>query len=125
MKTTFTLMLALSLGLSSYAQANTPTYSPHQIDALQVTVRTALPASVVTIGDAIRWYVEPMGYYLLSKHPAPDSAAALLRQPVPQRAMMHRTMPLLHAVQLLIGESNTIIIDKKHKLITVQQGAAQ
>ncbi|CAK1958687.1 hypothetical protein VCRA2113O229_1600001 [Vibrio crassostreae] len=35
---------------------------------------------------------------------------------------MHRTMPVTHALQLLIGEGNSLIVDREHKLITFSKG---
>ncbi|HHY0571708.1 TPA: hypothetical protein ACVU5J_003941 [Vibrio parahaemolyticus] len=123
MKTLCKAMLLTSMCLSSAsALASEPVYSQNQIDALQVSVRTVFPDSVSTVGDAIRWYVEPLGYYVLTTHPAPTSAKAMLNRPIPEAAMIHRTMPVLHAIQLLIGQGNSIIVDKEHKLITVKQG---
>ncbi len=123
MKTFSKAVLLASVCLSSAsALTSEPAYSQNQIDALQVSVRTVFPDSISTVGDAIRWYVEPLGYYVLTTHPAPVSANALLSRPIPETAMSHRTMPVLHAIQLLIGQSNSIIVDKEHKLITVKQG---
>lgn len=116
------MLLASVCLASSSVLASEPTYSQNQVDALQVSVRTVFPDSVSTVGDAIRWYVEPLGYYVLSAHPAPISAKAMLDRPIPETAMIHRTMPVLHAIQLLIGQGNSIIVDKEHKLITVKQG---
>ncbi len=126
MKTFTQAMLLASVCLvSSSALASSPVDNQNPVNALQVSVRTVFPDSVSTIGDAIRWYVEPLGYYVLSDHPAPDSAKALLDRPIPEAAMIHRTMPVLHAIQLLIGSGNSIIVDKEHKLMTVKQGVSQ
>lgn len=102
--------------------AGTNTAFAKEVDTLQVSVRTVYPTTVNTVGDAVKWFVEPLGYYVLTDHPAPASAKALLAKPIPMEAMMHRTMPVLHAVQLLIGQNNTIIVDKKNRLITVSEG---
>ena len=113
-KTIYALMLALSAG-SHVAAAN-------EVDTLQVSVRTVYPAHVTTVHEAMQWFVEPLGYYVLTSHPAPETAQSILAKPIPQEAMMHRTMPVLHAIQLLIGRNNSIIVDKKNHLITVKEG---
>ncbi|MGD1336096.1 hypothetical protein ACP6H1_27260 [Vibrio harveyi] len=115
-------VLLFSLLFPLYSIAAPATYTQQQVNALQVTVRTVLPNNITNVGDAIRWYVEPLGYYVLTEHPAPVEANAMLNMPIPATAKLHRTMPVLHAIQLLIGRGNTIIVDKAHKLITVKKG---
>ncbi|CAH1237695.1 conserved exported protein of unknown function (plasmid) [Vibrio harveyi] len=93
-----------------------------EVDTLQVSVRTIYPPELSTVAQAVDWLIEPLGYYVITEYPAPDSAKTLLTQPIPPVAKMHRTMPVLHALQLLIGEDNTIIVDKKNRLITFSRG---
>lgn len=93
-----------------------------EVDTLQVSVRTIYPPELSTVAQAVDWLIEPLGYYVITEYPAPDSAKTLLSQPIPPVAKMHRTMPVLHALQLLIGEDNTIIVDKKNRLITFSRG---
>ncbi|HAS6111701.1 TPA: hypothetical protein I7139_21425 [Vibrio vulnificus] len=92
------------------------------VDTLQVSVRTIYPPELSTISQAVDWLIEPLGYYVITDYPAPESAKMLLAQPIPPAAKMHRTMPVLHALQLLIGEDNTIIVDKQNRLITFSRG---
>lgn len=115
-------VLLFSLLSPLSALASPASYTSQQVNTLQVTVRTVLPNNITNVGDAIRWYVEPLGYYVLTKHPAPAEATAMLDMPIPSAAKLHRTMPVLHAIQLLIGRDNTIVVDKAHKLITVKKG---
>ncbi|MGL6262136.1 hypothetical protein [Vibrio sp. WXL103] len=93
-----------------------------EVDTLQVSVRTIYPPELTKVHEAVDWLVEPLGYHVVTDYPAPDSAKMLLNRPIPTVAKMHRTMPVTHAVQLLIGEDNTIIVDRKHRLITVARG---
>ncbi len=92
------------------------------VDTLQVSARTIYPLELKTVGQAVQWLMEPLGYHILTEYPAPSSAKTLLESPIPTAAKMHRTMPVTHALQLLIGEGNTIIVDKGHKLITFSKG---
>ncbi|MGF1803889.1 hypothetical protein L4C31_01390 [Aliivibrio sifiae] len=48
-----------------------------------------------------------------TEYPAPKDANTLLAAPIPMTAKLHRTMPVLDAIQLLIGTDNTILLDKK------------
>jgi len=93
-----------------------------EIDTLQVSVRTIYPPELSNVKQAVDWLLEPLGYYVMTDYPAPESAKMLLAQPIPPVAKMHRTMPVLHALQLLVGEDNTIIVDKQHRLISFSKG---
>ena len=111
------LLMATLFSGASYAIERLP-----EVDTLQVSVRTIYPPELIDVEDAVEWLVEPLGYYVVTEYPAPDSAKLLLAQPIPPVAKMHRTMPVLDALQLLIGNDNTIIIDKKHRLISFTRG---
>ncbi|WP_455772833.1 hypothetical protein [Vibrio nigripulchritudo] len=93
-----------------------------EVDTLQVSVRTVWAPEAQTVEDAVEWIIEPLGYSILTEYPAPNAAKMLLNQPIPTAAKLHRTMPALHAIQLLIGIDNTIIVDKKHRLMTFARG---
>ncbi len=113
---TLALLGALCVG-QSVAAPRLP-----DVDTLQVSVRTIYPPELTHVEQAVKWLVEPLGYYVTTDYPAPQSAKSVLAQPIPTGAKLHRTMPVLHALQLLIGEDNTIIIDKQHHLISVGRG---
>lgn len=93
-----------------------------EVDTLHVSARTIYPPELNTVGEAANWLLEPLGYHIIADYPAPTSAAAILKQPIPTAAKMHRTMPVTHALQLLIGEGNTIVVDRKNRLITFSKG---
>ena len=92
------------------------------VDTLQVSARTLYPPDVTTVGEAATWLLEPLGYHIVTDYPAPKSAQVLLGKPIPTAAKMRRTMPVTHALQLLIGEDNSLIVDREHKLITFSKG---
>ncbi|MFA0012020.1 hypothetical protein AB4391_01540 [Vibrio lentus] len=92
------------------------------VDTLQVSARTLFPPEMKTVGEAAKWLLEPLGYHIVTDYPAPKSAKAILSHPIPTAARMHRTMPVTHALQLLIGQDNTLIVDREHKLITFSKG---
>ncbi|NAW91694.1 MULTISPECIES: hypothetical protein [unclassified Vibrio] len=93
-----------------------------EVDTINVAVRTIYPPEIRTVNEAAKWILEPLEYEIITEYPAPSTASLILSQPIPAVAKMHRTMPVLHALQLLIGEDNTIILDKKHRLITFGKG---
>jgi type IV pili sensor histidine kinase/response regulator len=93
-----------------------------EVDTLHVSARTIYPPELNTVGQAAEWLLEPLGYHIITDFPAPTSAKSILQQPIPTAAKMHRTMPVTHVLQLLIGEGNTIVVDRKNRLITFSKG---
>ncbi|MDC5711161.1 hypothetical protein [Vibrio europaeus] len=108
------------LGLCSFV-ANSAPLLP-EVDTLQVSVRTVYPPEITNVKGAVEWLLEPLEYHVITDYPAPSTAKLILSRPIPTVAKMHRTMPVTHALQLLIGQDNTIIVDKKHRLITFGRG---
>lgn len=117
MKKLLFLIIATLFSGMSHAVERLP-----EVDTLLVSVRTIYPPELVDVKDAVDWLIEPLGYYVVTEYPAPDSAKLILAQPIPPVAKMHRTMPVLDALQLLIGIDNTIIVDKTHRLISFARG---
>ena len=93
-----------------------------EVVPLQVAVRTVWPPELTTVEDAVTWLIEPLGYELTTQYPAPSSAEDILGAPIPTGAKLHRTMPVLDAIQILIGTDNTILLDKKHRLLSAARG---
>ena len=93
-----------------------------EVDPLQVAVRTVWPPELTTVENAVTWLIEPLGYELTTQYPAPSSAEEILNGPIPSGAKLHRTMPVLDAIQILIGTDNTILLDKKHRLLSAARG---
>lgn len=93
------------------------------LDPLSLAVRTVWDEDdVKTVGDAAKWILEPQGYHITTQYPAPKEAAKIAAGSIPPSMKMHRTMPVIDALQLLIGTENTIIIDRQHKLISFANG---
>ncbi len=94
---------------------------PMPLDPLAVWVRTVYPEDVTTVGEAVRYLLEPTGYRVVVAYPAPSDAISIVNSRVPAIAKVHRTMPVMDAVQLLIGNDNWIVIDRNHKLISFSE----
>ncbi|GLR76826.1 hypothetical protein [Aliivibrio sifiae] len=94
----------------------------NNVDPLQVSVRTVWPPELTTVRHAIDWLITPLGYQVVTEYPAPKNANTILNVPIPASAKLHRTMPVLDAIQILIGSDNTILLDKKHRLLSVARG---
>lgn len=118
MKQTLFLILALTGVIS-------PTWAKplSTLDPLSLAVRTVWDdEDVKTVGDAAKWILEPQGYRITTQYPAPKEAAKIAAGSIPPSMKMHRTMPVIDALQLLIGIENTVIIDRQHKLISFANG---
>lgn len=94
-----------------------------EINPLSLHVRTVYPEDVKTVGDAARYLLEPTGYRLVVDYPAPTDSVRLVERKVPPIAKIHRTMPVLDALQILIGSDNWIVVDRNHKLISFSEEA--
>ncbi|CAM5364434.1 hypothetical protein [Pseudomonas aeruginosa] len=94
---------------------------PIQIDPLSLYARTVYPEDVRTVGDAARYLLEPTGYQLVIAYPAPKDAISIYQRKLPPIAKVHRTMPIIDALQILIGNDNWIVIDRNHKLISFSE----
>ncbi|WP_178306561.1 hypothetical protein [Vibrio algicola] len=110
-----TCLLALFSNVAMAKQLST-------LDPLTVAVRTVWDSDTHTVGDAARWILAPEGYQVTTIYPAPTEAAKISSQSIPPSMKMHRTMPVIDALQLLIGTNNTVIIDRQHHLISFANG---
>ncbi|WP_275211838.1 pilus assembly protein PilL [Citrobacter freundii] len=90
------------------------------VDPLTVYMRTVWPEDVKTVRQAIDYLLEPTGYRLVTSYPAPREAALLVDKPIPPIAYVHRTMPVLDALQLLVGLDNYVVVDHAHHLVSFQ-----
>lgn len=111
--TNFIFILLISAGLFS------PVYA--DIDPLSVYVRTDYPPTVKTIQDAAGYVLAPTGYRFISDYPAPLDADRIGSSRVPPVAKIHRTMQIIDALQLLVGQQYYIVIDRNNRLISFTQ----
>lgn len=94
---------------------------PYPLDPLAVWVRTVYPEDITTVGEAVQYLLEPTGYKVVGAYPAPSDAITIINSSVPAIAKVHRTMPVMDALQLLIGNDNWIVVDRNHKLISFSE----
>ena len=104
----------------AFAQDAKPT-KPYILDPLSLYARTVYPEDVKTVGDAAQYLLEPTGYKLVTAYPAPSDAISLVNDRVPPIAKVHRTMPIIDALQILIGNDHWIVIDRNHRLISFSE----
>ncbi|HBO1496114.1 TPA: hypothetical protein L4F09_006202 [Pseudomonas aeruginosa] len=92
---------------------------PVYVDPLSLYVRTSWPEDVKTIGQAARYVLEPTGYRFVTQYPAPSDAIKFANRAIPPIVKLHRTMPVIDALQLLVGVDNYVIVDHNHKLVSI------
>ena len=90
------------------------------VDLLTVYMRTDWPSDVKTIRQAVNYLLEPTGYTLKTDYPAPREAALLVDKGLPAIAREKRTMPVIDALQMLVGLDHYVVIDRAHHLISFQ-----
>lgn len=101
-------------------QPKGPTPKPSAIDVNPLTlyVRTVYPDDVNTVGEAAQYLLQASGYLLVTDYPAPSRAKLIAEKSIPPIAKVHRTMPVMDALQLLIGDDNWIVVDHTHRLVS-------
>lgn len=92
------------------------------VDPLKGYARTLFPDDTKTVREAVIYLLEPTGYRLITHGAAPYDSNALVDRAIPVSAKIVRTVPVIDALQILIGTENTIIIDPAHKLISFEKG---
>ncbi|WP_116893177.1 hypothetical protein [Pseudomonas savastanoi] len=110
-------LIALIVPALAFAQDE----KPIPLDPMAVWVRTVYPEDIQTVGEAARYLLEATGYRLVVAYPAPSDAISIVNSRVPAIAKVHRTMPVMDALQLLIGNDNWIIVDRNHKLVSFSE----
>lgn len=91
------------------------------IDPLTVYMRTVWPEEIQSVRQAVDYLLEPTGYRLVTRYPAPRDAGLLVDKPIPPIAKVHRTMPVLDALQMLVGLENYVVVDHVHHLVSFQK----
>lgn len=94
-----------------------------EIDLTTVSVRTVWPEEVKTVQQASQYILDTIGYRLVTEYPAPNDANKLATQKMPPIAKVHRTMPIIDVLQMLIGFDNYVVIDHAHKLVSFTKRA--
>lgn len=89
-----------------------------EIDLTTVSVRTVWPEEVKTVRQASQYILDTIGYRLVTEYPAPTDANKLANQKMPPIAKVHRTMPIIDVLQMLIGFDNYVVVDHAHRLVS-------
>ena len=92
-----------------------------QVQLLSAIVNVVFPASVVTVGQAMHYLLEPSGYRLADEAAASPARAALLKLPLPQGHHALGPMPLRIALETLAGPAFRLVEDPLHRLVSLER----
>ncbi|MGB5830581.1 MAG: pili assembly chaperone [Thiohalocapsa sp.] len=95
-----------------------------QVQLLSAIVNVVFPASVVTVGQAMRYLLEPGGYRLADEAAASPVRAALLKLPLPHGHRALGPMPLRIALETLAGPAFRLVEDPLHRLVSLERCVA-
>ncbi len=96
-----------------------------QADLLSVRVSVQFPASVVLVGQAVEYLLQPSGYRLASDAVADPARAILLRLPLPEPHRALGPMPMRTALETLAGPAFRLVEDPLHRLVSFERCAPQ
>lgn len=95
-----------------------------QVELLSVIVNVVFPASLVTVGQAMHYLLEPSGYRLSDDVAANPARAALLKLPLPKGHRALGPMPLRIALETLAGPAFRLVEDPLRRLVSLERCAA-
>jgi len=92
-----------------------------QIELLSAIVNMAFPASIVTVGQAVRYLLQPSGYRLSSQGTSEPIRETLLNLPLPEPHRALGPMPLKTALVTLAGPAFRLVEDPVHRLVSFER----
>ena len=94
-----------------------------QVRLLSAIVNVAFPASVVTIGQAVHYLLQPSGYRLSPQGTSEPIREMLLNLPLPEPHRALGTMPLKAALGTLAGPAFRLVEDPVNRLVSFERCA--
>ncbi len=114
------IVFAVEVQVGRYATVRAlPTQE--QIQLLSTIVNVAFPASVITVGQAVEYLLQPSGYRLAPEQTAELARATLLKLPLPEPHRMLGPMPLKTALETLVGQAFRLVEDPVHRLVSFER----
>lgn len=92
-----------------------------QVNLLSAMVSVQFPASVVTVGQAVDYLLQPSGYRLAFEAAADSSREILLELPLPEPHRALGPMPLQAALETLAGPAFRLVEDPVHRLVSFER----
>lgn len=88
--------------------------------ALGKHLRFDLPTDVNTIGEAATFFLEPHGYELKLRPPAPREAVGIAFSPIARMMPNGRVMSLIDALLVIAPDDCAVVIDTNNKLVSFE-----
>lgn len=101
--------------------AATPTEA--QADPLQATINIQFPATVRTVGDAVRYALEQSGFRLAGPEASAPDTAYLFALRLPDVHRQLGPMSLQQALETLAGPAFQLVEDPVHRLVAFERCA--
>jgi type IV pili sensor histidine kinase/response regulator len=95
--------------------------SQAQIQLLSAIVHVAFPTSVITVGQAVDYLLQPSGYRLSPQGTAEPIRETLLNLPLPEPHRALGPMPLKTALETLAGPAFRLVEDPVHRLVSFER----
>ena len=96
-----------------------------QIQLLSAIVNVAFPVSVVTIGQAVHYLLQPSGYRLSPQGTSEPIRETLLNLTLPEPHRVLGPMPLQTALETLAGSAFRLVEDPVHRLVSFERCEAR
>jgi hypothetical protein len=106
--------------IMGYLFFSLPAIANNGVSTLQLGVNTAYPSTMTTVGEALLYVLAITDYKLAIGYPASTTALEIVERPIPPEAIQH-IMPVYQAILLLIGKDSRLVVDTRHKLITIER----
>jgi type IV pili sensor histidine kinase/response regulator len=99
--------------------------SVEQADLLIGQVSMSFPKSVVTVGQAVYYLLQPSGYRLSPQGTAEPIRKTLLNLPLPEPHRALGPMPMQTALETLAGPAFRLVEDPVHRLVSFERCEAK
>lgn len=115
---------AVELQVGRYATVPaSPTQA--QIQLLSAIVNVAFPTSVITVGQAVDYLLQPSGYRLSPQGTSESIRETLLGLPLPEPHRALGPMLLKTALETLAGPALRLVEDPVHRLVSFERCEAR
>lgn len=95
--------------------------APGQQNLLAVTRTIRMPKDVHSVGEAVRWVLQPSGYRLAGEEQLSAEVRAMLTLPLPAAHRHFDALPLHTVLELIAGPAFHLVEDPVHRLIAFER----
>ncbi len=99
--------------------------SAYALNPMRIQIRTALPESINTVGQAAQYFADAIGYNLVTAHPAPAESRSIANELLNPLSNTNNTQPVEEAILSLLREEYVLVVDHDHKLFSFEKRGGQ